>query len=69
MWNAMRPKLPLFYASFMLSPHNSYRFFTAISAISQAVEGAHLMGDLIYLALGAVLFVAFGAYAWLLREL
>jgi len=27
------------------------------------------MGDLIYLALGVVLFAAFGAYAWLLRGL
>jgi len=49
--------------------HNSYRSFTALSAISQVVEGAHAMGDLIYLALGAVLFTAFGAYAWLLRGL
>jgi hypothetical protein len=34
-----------------------------------AIEGAHHMGDLIYLALGVVLFAAFGAYAWLLRGL
>jgi len=27
------------------------------------------MGDLIYLALGAILFTAFAAYAWLLRGL
>jgi len=53
----------------MPSPHNSYRSFTAIGAISLIVEGAHEMGDLIYLALGAVLFTAFGAYAWLLRGL
>ncbi len=57
------------YASFMPSRHNSYRSFTAIGAISRAVEGAQDMGDLIYLALGAVLFAAFGAYAWLLRAL
>jgi hypothetical protein len=40
-----------------------------IGAISIDREGTHSMGDLIYLALGAVLFSAFGAYAWLLRAL
>jgi hypothetical protein len=49
--------------------HNSYRSFTVIGAISLIVEGAYEMGDLIYLVLGAVLFAAFGAYAWLLRAL
>jgi hypothetical protein len=38
-------------------------------AISGGGEGAKPMGDLIYLALGAGLFAAFGAYAWLLRAL
>jgi hypothetical protein len=60
---------PSLYASFMPPPNNSYRSFTANSAISPAVEGARDMGDLIYLALGVVLFTAFGAYAWLLRGL
>jgi hypothetical protein len=62
-------KLTALYAPFMPPRHNSYRSFTAISAISRAVEGARVMGDLIYLALGVVLFGAFGAYAWLLRGL
>jgi hypothetical protein len=62
-------RLTTLYASFIPPPHNSYRSFTAISAISLFVEGAHDMGDLIYLALGVVLFTAFGAYAWLLKGL
>jgi len=37
--------------------------------IKRVVVGVQGMGDLIYLALGAVLFAAFGAYAWLLRAL
>jgi hypothetical protein len=68
-WNAIPSKRHFFYAPFMPPPNNSYRSFTANSAISPSVEGAHLMGDLIYLALGVVLFTAFGAYAWLLRGL
>jgi hypothetical protein len=57
------------YAFFIPPPHNSYRSFTVIGVITQVAEGARDMGDLIYLALGVVLFTAFGAYAWLLRAL
>jgi hypothetical protein len=49
--------------------HNSYRPFIVIGAIVRNGQGTRIMGDLIYLALGAVLFAAFGAYAWLLRAL
>ncbi len=44
------------YAPFMPPSHNSYRSFTAISAISQAAEGAHRHGrsDLFGLGCGLV---------------
>jgi len=57
------------YASFMPPAHNSYRPFIVIGAMVRNGQGTRIMGDLIYLALGAVLFAAFGAYAWLLRTL
>ncbi len=60
---------PTLYAPFMPPAHNPYRSFTVIGAINLSLEGAHEMGDLIYLVLGLGLFAAFGAYAWLLRAL